>query len=198
MCTNTIALTGEVNKCNLLSTHFRFNCCPNVQSWTGGHNLWTLHILERFHLILLNQPLKQRFFYTCSRGNLLEDWQWWTDPLKVQTLTPFSIFEPSWTINWTDGSTVHSEESIGLELQKRRWNVIVEVIRRYWHSERWTAVVAAKGGWTKINKFKAGPPSSDICFACRFTQCYEGKSRCGGGKGLHFKICHIFQLATSI
>lgn len=48
-------------------------------------------------------------------------------PPQGPTLNPFRMFEPSRTIKCTDESTVHSEESIGLELQKR---VDVAAIRR--------------------------------------------------------------------
>lgn len=59
-----------------------------LQPWTGGHNLGTLYILERFHLILLNLSLKQRCFFTRARGNLLVDWKLMDGPPQGPDLNP--------------------------------------------------------------------------------------------------------------
>lgn len=53
--------------------------------------------------------------------------------------------------NKLDRSIVHSKESLWLELQKARYNISVEVLRKYHDTlpERCAAVIAAKGGHTK-------------------------------------------------
>ncbi len=92
--------------------------------------------------------------------------------------------------NKLDRSIVHSKESLWLELQKAWDNISVEVLRKYINTvpERCAAVIAAKGGHTKIFCLKwiktVWLTSSDICCAQRL--CFGGK------KGQYFQICHVF------